>query len=110
MTCLVDCSGQGMQSEGRDIVYHREVRIEEFTAREGQENGKRDGKMECEKVPSHYLAHGLGKLKRKVQNAGGSALRRRSLYLGCDGTAAALAKGKILHTETTRHFHSTKLQ
>jgi len=33
-------------------------------------------------MPSHYLAHGLGKLQPKIQNPGGNELRRLRLDLG----------------------------
>jgi hypothetical protein len=42
------------------------------------------------------LAHDLGKLKPKMENPGGNALRRLRLSLGCNAIAAAVA----LYVET----------
>jgi hypothetical protein len=40
-------------------------------------------------MSSCYLAHGLEKLKPKIKNHGGNALRRLRLDLGCNAIAAA---------------------
>jgi hypothetical protein len=39
-------------------------------------------------MPLCYLAHELGKLKPKIENPGGNALRRLMLDLGCNAIAA----------------------
>jgi hypothetical protein len=46
--------------------------------------------MECERIPSCYLAHGLEKLKPKKENPAGKASRSR-----------------ILHIEVAHHLHSS---
>jgi hypothetical protein len=41
-----DCSGQGMHSDWRNIVYQRKPCNKQFTAGEEYENPGKDGKME----------------------------------------------------------------
>jgi hypothetical protein len=43
------------------------------------------------------LAHGLGKLKPKIENPGGNSLRLR-LDLGCNAIAAAATASKLRST------------
>jgi hypothetical protein len=40
-------------------------------------------------MPSSYSAYRLGKLRPKMENSGGNALRRQRLNKGCNTTAAA---------------------
>ena len=40
-------------------------------------------------MASCYLAHGLQKLKPKIENPGGNALRGLRQYLGCNTIAGA---------------------
>jgi hypothetical protein len=44
--------------------------------------------MGCEKMLLHYLAHGLGKLKPRIENPGGNTLRGLKLPLDCNATQA----------------------
>jgi hypothetical protein len=78
-----------MSSEWRKVIYQRKPRNKHLSAREGYETPVKDGKTERERIPSSCLAHGLGKLKPNMENPSGNALRRLSLDLGCNATAAA---------------------
>jgi hypothetical protein len=67
-----------------------------------EKRGK-DGKIERKWMPSCYLAHGLGKLKPKIENPGGNASRRLRLDLCCSAIAAAAAA--TTYTVVQEHWH-----
>jgi len=62
--------------------------------------------MEWERIPSHYLTHGLRKLKPQVQNPEGNKLRSLRLGLNCSAIEAA---GKFSEKQATgfgsQHTH-----
>ena len=56
---------------------------------------RKNGRMESEKMLSHYLAHRLGKLKPQIENPGGNIPRRLRIDLDCNTFATATAAAAV---------------
>jgi hypothetical protein len=71
------CSGRVMYSKWTSYT-------KESSATNSPQQGKsrKIQKMEYERMPSHYLAHGLGKMQPKIENSWGNEWRRLRLDLG----------------------------
>jgi hypothetical protein len=82
-----------LQQAGHAIKMEEHVTKESPATNKSQQKSRKTqeklGRWEWQKMSICYLAHGLAKLKPKIENPGGNAWRRLRLDLGCNAIAAA---------------------